>query len=99
MRVEAIHVEYGRTVGDGNYGSERLSAGMTVRLDPPLDPMVGDDREQQRSAVLALTNDLRFLVLGELKHSESEGVRLALESEEEREARWAQERAAREEGR
>lgn len=87
-----MRVDYGRTVGDGQYGSERLTVGITATLDGPLDPNHPFDQARLRDIAADLTQELRSVVLEELKHSPSEGVRQALETREEREARWDRER-------
>jgi hypothetical protein len=85
-RIDEVRVEYGRTVTDGNYGSERLAIAYTAQIE---------DGEVAEAIAARLVYEAREAVTAFLKHSEVEGVRLALETPQEREARWARELAER----
>lgn len=52
MKITAVHVEVGRTVSDGNYGSERVSVSLGSDLDPG--EMPEDIVEQLAAAARAL---------------------------------------------
>jgi hypothetical protein len=87
MQITTIHVDFKKTVSDGSYGNETHSVGYTVSVAE------GDD-------TAALTADLgqtaREHVYARLKESQNEGIRYAMETPEEREARYQREREERE---
>ncbi len=87
MNVTEIHVEFKKTVSDGNYGNETYSVSFTAQLD---------EGEQGDTAARDLALLAREHVTTRLKESQNEGIRYAMETPEEREARYAKEREERE---
>lgn len=87
MNITEVHVEYKRTVSDGSYGNETYSVSYTAALEPEDDSV---------AAVEALTEQAHERVTTRLKESLNEGIRYAMETPEEREARYAKEREERE---
>ena len=83
MEVREIRVEFKKTVSDGNYGNETAQVGFTISLDKSV--------ESYLEVAAELTGQASDEVLRILHNSTSEGVRNALETKEEREARWAHE--------
>src|SRR5262245_98443 len=73
MDICEVRVEVGRTVNDGNYGSERISVGL-----------VATSSADERTAPLVegLTRLCRELVLEQLRQSSSPGVRSAIKHED-----------------
>lgn len=91
MKITEIRVECQKMVSDGAYGNERFTVSYTVSFD-------GEGVDEGQTVAAALT-DTRVLldgaydvVLLRLKRSISAGIRESLETREEREARWEQER-------
>src|SRR5262245_5872568 len=72
LEITEVQVEYGRTVNDGNYGAERVTIGLTARV------------EAGASGPLAehLITLCRELVLEQLRQSPSPGVRSAIKHED-----------------
>ncbi len=85
MKITQIEVSYGRTVSDGNYGSERAKVALTSS--------VGED-EDYREVFTRLADQATDMAIAKLKQSTSERVLAAVETPEEREARWDRERDA-----
>lgn len=72
MKVREVAVEYGRTVSDGNYGSERVGVILTATVEPD---------ESSGVVVEALGDLAKHLVSQALLEARSSGVRRALEAE------------------
>ena len=85
MNITEVRVEYGRTVSDGDYGSERASF--------ELSSSVGEG-EDFREVAHRLAEKATALVRARLKQSTSDKVLQAVETKEETEARWDREREA-----
>lgn len=83
MRITVVQVEYGRTLSDGKYGSERASVALTSEVA---------EGEDFRAIADLLGDEATHLTIGRLKRSTSEAVLQALETPQEREARWDRER-------
>lgn len=79
-----IHVQFRKTVSDGNYGNETHEVSYTVTA-PETEDCTVELQQRAESAVLA-----------RLKASANEGIRLALMSEEERDAHYEAQRRERE---
>ena len=77
-----MRVAFKKTVSDGAYGNETAQVDfvVTVAEDESVEASTHDLLDQAHDAVL-----------DRLKASENEGVRAALETREEREARWVKE--------
>lgn len=89
--VKEIHVEFRKTVSDGNYGNETYSVAYTATMTPEVDALdAGTGAPFARAVELA--NMARAVVYERLKASPNEGIRSAMETTEEREARYARER-------
>jgi hypothetical protein len=89
VRVEQIRVEFTKTVSDGSYGNERHMAGLTVTIAEGETAV-----DWLRSLSTAPENHINFC----FKQSRNDGIRYAVETTEEREARYqreAEERKAR----
>ncbi|HEV2123203.1 MAG TPA: hypothetical protein VGW38_10565 [Chloroflexota bacterium] len=87
MNVTEVTVEFKKTVSDGNYGNETFSVSYTAAID---------EGEDANFAIEALTEQAREHATRRLKESQNEGIRYAMETPEEREARYAKEREERE---
>lgn len=83
MQVEQIRVEFTKTVSDGSYGNERHTVGLTVTVA---------EGETAMDWLHSLSAMLEEHVNSRLKQSRSDGIRSAVETTEEREARYARER-------
>ena len=79
MEVREVRVEVRKTVSDGDYGNETFTVAYTATLAP-------EDSETTEAHELAAA--AYEVVLSRLKRSVSERVREALETRDEREARW-----------
>jgi hypothetical protein len=85
--VKEVQVEFTKTVSDGNYGNERHTVGLTVTVAE------GETAaDWLRSLSTMLEDHVNFC----LKQSRNEGIRYAMETTEEREARYQREAAERE---
>lgn len=73
MDVTQVALEYGRTVSDGAYGSERVSVVLTATKE---------EHERTAEVVAELGEVARGLVTDQLKRARSFGVRRALAAEE-----------------
>jgi len=82
VEVREIRVEFKKTVSDGDYGNETYAVAFTVALDESADYL---------EFASELSGQASDVVLERLKDSTSEGVRSALETPAEREARWKRE--------
>ncbi|MGH2356301.1 MAG: hypothetical protein ACRDJN_32245 [Chloroflexota bacterium] len=82
--IREVRVEFRKTVSDGNYGNETFSASYTVVLA---------EGEDGGGVTQALCVQLREHVYARLKESPNAGIRQALETPEERQARYEAERA------
>jgi len=72
MKPTEVRVECGRTITDGNYGSERVSVGMTAPVD---------DLERVTEVIRDLLDWCRAEVLHQLRTSGSAGVKASLRHE------------------
>ena len=87
MQITEIHVDFKATVSDGNYGNETYTVAFTATVL---------EGEGEQSAVAHLAGLAREHVYAALKHSPRDGIREALETEEERLARYERQRQERE---
>ena len=87
MRVTEVKVQFEALISDGQYGNERVSIGMTAAL-----PEQAGETEAHVAA-MHLTDRCREAAYARLKQSPRDGIRHALETEEERERRYIFERA------
>ena len=85
MKITEVRVEYGRTVSDQQYGSERASVGLTSTVAE------GEDWKQ---LFQELAEEATAAAIARLKQSTNEQVKQAVETPEEKEARWDREREA-----
>jgi hypothetical protein len=69
MDITQVTVEYGRTVSDGNYGSERVGITLTATKD---------DDERTAEVVAELGEVARGLVADQLRQASSPAVRRAV---------------------
>lgn len=72
MQFQDVTLEYGRTVSDGNFGSERVSVTLTASREPG---------ESTATLVEALGTLARDLVTDQLRQARTHGVRRAIEAE------------------
>lgn len=85
MRITEVRVAYGRVVTDGLDGKERSSVELVASVE---------EGDNYRVVAFQLADEARHLVRTQLKQSTSEQVLQAVETPEEREARWDRERDA-----
>jgi hypothetical protein len=85
VNITQVRVEYGRTVSDGEYGSERATFELSSSVAEGEDFGEVADRLAEKATAL---------VRARLKQSTSEKVLQAVETKEETEARWDREREA-----
>jgi len=84
MEIREVRVEVKKMVSDGNYGHEVYTVAVTATID---------EEETWNESAHRLATQAYDIVLAHLKDSRSDGVRQALETRAEREARWDRERA------
>jgi hypothetical protein len=83
VSVREVHVEYGRTISDGDYGSERWTVGLTAELE----------RDEDADEVVAdLGGRAQELVVGQFKTSTNERILRNVLPREEWEARLDRQR-------
>jgi hypothetical protein len=85
MEIREVRVECRKLVSDGAYGNEQYSVALTATID---------EEATWNESAHRLATQAYDIVLAHLKTSRSDGVRDALETREEREARWDHEREA-----
>jgi pyruvate-formate lyase-activating enzyme len=88
--LKEIHIGFKKTVSDGSYGNETHEARLTVT------PTAADDGVDVRKVLELFATILEGHVNSRFRQSPSDHIRYAMESPEEREARYKREAEERE---